>query len=93
MPSLIKLQFDPGNGASFYVEHNGTVTRCFVDQSNAFLVKKASPGQSFPAIFERYSDLAVAAAAINIGRKGVSTDPWGNVITAEDFEAAQNAKR
>lgn len=93
MVTLLDVHFDKGNGALFSVVHNGHHVRCFVAQDNSFLTHKLSPGQTFPSIFERYAKLIAAAAVSNIERQGVSQDPWGNVITSSDLDAAQHAKR
>ena len=91
--ALIDLYFDKGNGAVFSVEHQGQRVRCFVQLDNAFLARKASPGESFPSIFKRYAAVIAHAAAANIARSGVSTEPWGNLITGEDIEIAQDMPR
>jgi len=90
---LVNLHFDRGNGATFEVEHNGKRVRCFVRQDNAFLSKKASPGQDFPVVFERYSRLIAQAAHSSIMNKGISSDPWGNLVTGEDIENVQRASQ
>ena len=86
---LLNLHFDKGNGAVFEVEHQGAAVACFLSQDNVYLAHKASPGQSFPDIVERYSVLIGKAAAINVARMGISQDPWGNLVTEQDLEAAQ----
>jgi hypothetical protein len=86
---IIDLHFDKGNGASFKISLDGNLVRCFVRQDNSFLSGKASPGQSFPAIFGRYARLISDAATICVARLGVVTESWGNVVTAQDMQAAQ----
>ena len=86
---LIDLHFDKGNGAIFSVCFDGKAVRCFVSQANAFLDKKASASQSFDAVFERYAKLIAEAAKLNISKHGVSSEPWGNLITETDIEIAQ----
>jgi hypothetical protein len=93
MSDMLNLYFDKGNGALFEVEHQGIRVRCFVSQDNAFLLKKANSGQVFPQIFERYERLIAEAAKLNVLREGVSGEPWGNFISEQDIEAAQEARR
>lgn len=86
---LIGLHFDKGNGAIFAIEYQGQMVNCWLSQANEFLSKKASPRQNFCDIFNRYEGLIAEAAVINIENNGVSTDIWGNEITAKDIDAAQ----
>jgi len=88
---LTNLHFDPGNGAVFEIVHDGKPVRCFVSQDNAFLSKKASPDQNFPEVFARYSNLIAQAAYSSIMAKGISNDPWGNLVTGEEIESVQRA--
>ena len=90
---LINLHFDKGNGALFSISHQGQLVQCWLSQANEFLAKKASPGQNFPEIFERYSSLIAEAASLNVATNGISSDVWGNEITAHDIEVAQNERR
>jgi len=90
---LFELHFDKGNGAIFTIEHDGRRVRCFVSQDSSFLSKKASTGQGFPEIFERYKRLVVAAAHISVARHGASSDIWGNHVTDDDLTMAQTAQR
>lgn len=50
---------------------------------------KASHGQPFPDVVERYAYLIVKAAELNVARLGISQDPWGNLVTEQDLEIAQ----
>lgn len=90
---LINPHFDKGNGALFSVSHQGQLVKCWLSQGNEFLAKKASPGQNFPEIFERYASLIAEAASISIATHGISSDVWGNEITAQDIEVAQQERR
>jgi hypothetical protein len=83
------LYFDKGNGAIFFVSYDGRRVRCYVEQGNAFLAKKAVDGFSFPDVVRRYERLIHAAAVAAIMRNGVSADAWGNLVTAQDCEMAQ----
>lgn len=93
MTAQLDFHYDRGNGASFFIEHHGRKVLCFIEQENSFLIRKSSPGQSFPSIVERYVSLTANAAIINIDREGISQEPFGNMITAADIELAKNAKR
>lgn len=86
---LLNLHFDKGNGATFQVEHQGELVACFISQGNAFLSHKASPGQPFPVVVERYAKLIGVAATVGIDRTGISSDPWGHLVTEQDLELAQ----
>ena len=92
-PRLLGLHFDKGNGALFSVEYLGQEVKCFLAQDNSFLEKKASSGQNFCEIFERYEALIAEAAFLNIEAHGVSKDTWGNEITAQDIDHAQMKRR
>lgn len=87
------VSFDKGNGAIFTVEIEGRPVRCFLEQDNSFLAKKASPNQTFPSIFDRYRDLIGEAALLNVTQYGVSGDIWGNLITSKDLDEALAALR
>ena len=88
---LIDLHFDKGNGALFQIEHRGRLVSCFVDQNNQFLASKASGGQSFPHVFERYQALIFKAAKLSVEEHGISNDSWGNLITEIDLKKAEGA--
>jgi hypothetical protein len=90
MSKLQDLHFDKGNGALFKVEYEGQMVKCFVTQDNEFLTRKASPGQIFPNIFNRYVSAIYKAAIQNIKTKGIDSNPWGNHITAQDIERVQS---
>lgn len=92
MMSLGDLYFDKGNGATFGIEYEGRIVRCFVSQSNKFLARK-SGGQNFASTFERYSRIIAEAALSNIQRNGVSPDVWGNLISDTDMEIVQSVER
>ncbi|WP_143047907.1 hypothetical protein [Thalassotalea agarivorans] len=89
MSKIQDLQFNKGTGALFKVEHEGKMVKCFVTQDNEFLTRKASPGQIFPNIFNRYTSVIYQAAVKNIQTKGIDSNPWGNHITAQDIQEAQ----
>ena len=93
MCEILDLNFDKGNGAFFEVALHGRRIRCFVSQENAFLAKKASPGHTFPEVFERYKQLIGEAAELSILRNDISSGPWGKLITEHDIEAAQARRR
>jgi hypothetical protein len=90
---LDDLYFDKGSGAIFFVSHEGRRVRCFVEQRNAFLEKKATGGMTFPDVVRRYESLIHRAALAAIERDGVSADAWGNLVSAQDCEMAQGAGR
>lgn len=87
------LYFDQGAGAIFSISYEGRRVRCYIEQRNAFLAKKASSGIAFPDVVRRYEALIHSAALAAIKRDGVSADPWGNLVYAHDCETAQGALR
>lgn len=90
---LVNLHFDKGNVALFSVNHQGQLVKCWLSQDNDFWAKKASPGQNFPEIFERYASLIAEAASLSVAMYGISADVWGNEITVQDIEVAQQERR
>ena len=86
---LDDLYFDKGSGAIFSVSYQDCRVRCYIEQRNAFLAKKAGGGMTFPEVVRRYESLIHQAALAAIMRDGVSADAWGNLVSAQDCEIAQ----
>lgn len=90
---LDDIYFDKGAGAIFSVSYEGRRVRCYVEQRNAFLAKKASGEIAFPDVVRRYEALIHSAALAAIKRDGVSADPWGNLVSAQDCEVAEGTRK